>query len=58
LSNRTHYLQRVSTVLLRTQTRNQQARRSQFKTGRRRLHARASSYEPYAFLQVVVAYPG
>jgi hypothetical protein len=33
------YLQRVSTILKRTQTRNQRARRSHFKKRRRRLHA-------------------
>ena len=36
---RTAYLQRVSTILKRTQTRNQQARRSHFKSRRKRLHA-------------------
>jgi hypothetical protein len=39
VNNRIRYLQRISTILQRTQTRNQQARRSHFKTRRRRLHA-------------------
>src|SRR5437588_9555453 len=37
--SRLTYLERVSTILKRTQTRNQQARRSHFKSCRRRLHA-------------------
>ena len=39
VATRTAYLERVSTILQRTQSRNQQARRSHFKTRRRRLHA-------------------
>ena len=39
VETRTAYLERVSTILQRTQGRNQQARRSHFKTRRRRLHA-------------------
>jgi len=37
--SRTAYLQRASAIVKRTQARNQQARRSHFKTRRRRLHA-------------------
>ena len=37
--SRTAYLERISTILQRTQMRNQQARRSHSKTRRRRLHA-------------------
>lgn len=37
--NRNAYLERISTILQRTQTRNHQARRSHLKTRRRRLHA-------------------
>ena len=39
VETRTAYLQRVSIILQRTQTRNHQARRSHLKTRRRRLHA-------------------
>jgi hypothetical protein len=39
VENRIAYLKRVSTILKRTQARNQQARRSHVKTRRRRLHA-------------------
>jgi hypothetical protein len=37
--HRERHLERVSTILARTQRRNQQARRSHYKTRRRRLHA-------------------
>ncbi len=39
VESRMRYLARASTILKRTQTRNQQARRSHFKSCRRRLHA-------------------
>lgn len=38
-AQRERRLQRVSVILERTQRRNQQARRSHYKTRRRRLHA-------------------
>jgi hypothetical protein len=37
--NRMAHLKQVSVILKRTQKRNQQARRSHYKTRRRRLHA-------------------